>query len=176
MKKFFPLICLLLASCSSVPSLKDNVKEAQIKTMKDPTSYELLSLDKYKDITYGEEIQARIDQQTWFKESAERDLEFYTNSVPDEEKVNKSKEEIAKAEKIISGLEGLKVTKADSLDVIAATIYTHKFNGKNSLGKVVPYLNFAIILPDGSVKGFAEDEKSIPRNPNDFQEYFDLLK
>lgn len=176
MKKFFPLICLLLASCSSVPSLKDNVKEAQLKTMKDPTSYELLSLDKYKDITYGEEIQARIDQQTWFKESAERDLEFYTNSVPDEEKVNKSKEEIAKAEKIISGLEGLKVTKADSLDVIAATIYTHKFNGKNSLGMVVPNLNFAIVLPDGSVKGFAEDEKSIPRNPNDFQEYFDLLK
>lgn len=176
MKKFFPLICLLLASCSSVPSLKDNVKEAQLKTMKDPTSYELLSLDKYKDITYGEEIQARIDQQMWFKESAERNLEFYINSVPDEEKVNNAKADIAKAEKIISGLESLKITKADSLDVIAATIYTHKFNGKNSLGMVVPNLNFAIVLPDGSVKGFAEDEKSIPRNPNDFQEYFDLLK
>lgn len=41
---------------------------------------------------------------------------------------------------------------------------------------VVPNLNFAIVLPDGSVKGFAEDEKSIPLNPNYFQEYFDLLK
>lgn len=176
MKKFFPLICLLLASCSSVPSLKDNVKKAQLTTMKDPTSYELLSLDKYKDITYGEEIQARIDQQRSLKESAERQLDFYTNSVPNEENANKAKADIDRAEKIISGLENLKITKADSLDVIAATIYTHKFNGKNSLGIVVPNLNFAIVLPDGSVKGFAEDEKSIPRNPNDFQEYFQLLK
>lgn len=176
MKKFLPIICLLLASCSSVPSLKDNVKEAQLKTMKDPTSYELLSLEKYKDITYGEEIQARIDQQISFKESAERDFDFYTNGVPDEEKSNKAKTDIDRAKKIISGLENLKVTKADSLDVIAATIYTHKFNGKNSLGMAVPTLNFAIVLPDGSVKGFAEDEKSIPRNPNDFQEYFQLLK
>lgn len=176
MKKFLPLICLLLASCSSAPSLKDNVKEAQLKTMKDPTSYELLSLDKYKDITYGEEIQARIDQQIYSKESAERQLDFYTNSVPSEEDANKAKSDIDRAEKIISSLEDLKTIKADSLDVIAATIYTHKFNGKNGLGAVVPNLNFAIVLPDGSVKGFAEDEKSIPRNPNDFQEYFDLLK
>lgn len=176
MKKFFPLICLLLASCSSVPSLKDNVKEAQLKTMKDPTSYELLSLDKYKDITYGEEIQARIDQQISHKESAERQFDFYTNSVPSEEDANKAKADIDRADKIISGLEDLKITKADSLNIVAATIYTHKFNGKNSLGTVVPNLNYAIILPDGSVKGFAEDEKSIPRNPNDFKEYFDLLK
>lgn len=176
MKKILPFICLLLASCSSTPSLKDNVKEAQLKTMKDPTSYELLSLDKYKDITYGEEIQARIDQQISHKESAERQLDFYTNSVQSEEDANKAKADIDRAEKIISGLEDLKTKKADSIDVIAATIYTHKFNGKNSLGMVVPNLNFAIVLPDGSVKGFAENEMSIPRNPNDFQEYFELIK
>lgn len=176
MKKLLPFLCLLLASCSSTPSLQDNVEKAQKESMKDPASYELISLDKFKEITYGDEIQSRIDQQITRKESAERQLDFYTNSVQKEDEVNKAKADIERADKIISGLEELKVKKSDSLNVVAATIYKHKFNGKNGLGIVVPSLNFAIVLPDGSIKGFSNDEKSLPNNPNDFKEYFDLLK
>lgn len=176
MKHYLFIVLLLLVSCSTTPTLQDKVKDAQKKEMKDPESYELLSLDKYKDITYGDELKARIEQQHSFRKSAERDLDYYTNSVPDETKSEDATNKLNRIDSIIEQLNNLMVQKNDSLDMIAATIYSHKFNGKNSLGVIVSTLNYVIVLPDESVKGFVESENDIPNNPNDFQEYFQIIK
>lgn len=155
MKKFILVFvaALTMVGCSLTPQEK-SVSEAVKATLTYPESYDFISLDSMRSVTYGEQLDKRI-------------AHFHRHLV-----LNRAlRFETAKDSLMEVRLKELRQQKADSLDVEAATVLRVQCSIKTDLGIPADTTYYVWVNPKGDVLKVYTDSASIGDCPVDFDDY-----
>lgn len=153
MKKLaYCALVALFAACA--PSFEDRVGDAVKATLPNADSYEFISQEEVMRLTYGEQLQQSIDK------FARQDA------------MNKAMGFQRKDSVMVARLKDLQQRKADSLDVIAATLFKHTFRYKDVASEPVD-TTFYVWVEDtlGNVVSVSAYEYDPRDTPRPFSEY-----
>lgn len=144
---------LLMVGCS-LTSQEKRVSEAVKATLAFPESYEFISLDSIRSVTYGEQLDKRIAH---FHRHLilNRALRFAT-----------TKDSLMEVR-----LNELRKQKADSLDVEAATVMRLQCSIKNDAGIAADATYYIWVNPKGDVLEVYTDSANVDDCPIDFVDY-----
>lgn len=144
---------LTMVGCSLSPQEK-SVSEAVKATLTYPESYEFISLDSIRSVTYGEQLDKRIAH---FHRHLilNRALRFAT-----------SKDSLMEVR-----LNALRKQKADSLDIEAATVLRVRCSIKTNAGADADTTYYVWVNPKGDVLEVYTDSANVGDCPVDFVDY-----
>jgi PBP1b-binding outer membrane lipoprotein LpoB len=186
MKRFFLIFIsiALLSSCAKEPTFTERVKstieEYALKNLDDPKSYEFIELTLLDSITIGDNIEYRKEyfKPTDYAYNMLERMESEVNakySLYSKEDVEKAQKDIYRKETIITAIDSLAQTLADSLNNVQAYTYLFKFRSNNKLGALTKTDVYVQITPKLEILTITEDKDELKLNPKEFPGYIELL-